>query len=156
LFATLQAADPYGHLKGMHNAGPWYDHRKPWITHVEAQENYRLDSIVAHARRNYRKPIVIDEFGYEGDVGPTWGNLTGQDETSRFWDVVMAGGYASHGEAFVHPGGLLWWGVGGELVGESPARLGFLKEILSAAPFQDLEPAPNLVMGGSALARQGQ
>jgi hypothetical protein len=70
---------------------------------------------------------------------------------NRHWEVTMAGGYASHGETYVHPEGLLWWAVGGELVGESPARLGFLREVMTVAPFQQLVPAPESVLGGSAL-----
>ena len=68
----------------------------------------------------------------------------------------MAGGYASHGETYVHPGGILWWAAGGDLVGEAPARLGFLRSIMSSAPFQEISPAPDLADGGSALALKGQ
>ena len=68
----------------------------------------------------------------------------------------MAGGYASHGETYVHPDGVLWWAAGGKLVGESPARLGFLKTVMTSLPFQDMAPAPELVSGGSALALPGK
>jgi hypothetical protein len=68
----------------------------------------------------------------------------------------MAGGYASHGETYVHPGPILWWAAGGTLVGDSPARLGFLKTIMTEAPFQDLLPAPEIVRGGTALALKEQ
>ena len=155
LFQTLQAADPYGHLRGMHNAGPWYDDTKPWITHVVAQEDWRLPHMVAKGRA-YGKPVVIDEYGYEGNTGEVWGDLTGREVMDRHWQISMAGGYASHGETYVHPGGLLWWAIGGELAGESPARLKFLKEIMTVAPFQELTPDPTAVMGGQALALAGQ
>ena len=68
----------------------------------------------------------------------------------------MAGGYASHGETYVHPGGTLWWAAGGDLVGEAPAMLGFLRSIMSSAPFQEISPAPDIADGGSALALKGQ
>jgi hypothetical protein len=71
----------------------------------------------------------------------------------------MAGAYGSHGETYVNPGHLLWWSVGGELVGDAPARLGFLKKIMSEAPYSEMEPAPDLVGNGTplitALAKRG-
>ena len=157
LFQVLEDGDPYGHLRGIHNIANWYDHSKPWITHVIIQDGTghparRLPA----ARSAYHKPTVVDEYGYEGNNGNDWGNLTGQEEVNRHWEITMAGGYASHGETFVHPGGVLWWAAGGELVGESPARLAFLKSIMTAAPYQDLAPAPEAVQGGDALALKGQ
>src|SRR5579862_6671140 len=68
----------------------------------------------------------------------------------------MAGGYASHGETYVHPGGVLWWAAGGDLEGESPARLAFLKSVMTSLPFQDMAPSPELVVNGTALAKPGQ
>jgi hypothetical protein len=45
------------------------------------------------------------------------------------------------------------------LVGEAPARLGFLKKIMSEAPYSEMEPAPDLVGNGNplitALAKRG-
>ena len=46
----------------------------------------------------------------------------------------MRGGYAGHGETFVHPQDILWWSHGGKLHGESPERLRFLKKILEELP----------------------
>lgn len=156
LFRVLQSSDPYGHQKAMHNLGAWYDHSKPWITHVSAQENQRLAQLTANGRQEFGKPVVMDELGYEGNAGSLWGDLTAQEVLNRHWDVTMAGGYASHGETYVHPHGVVWWSTGGDLVGESPALLGFLKDIMTAAPFQDLTPSPELVMGGAALAKNGE
>ena len=67
----------------------------------------------------------------------------------------MAGAYASHGETYVHPEGVLWWAAGGELEGESPARLAFLESVMTSMPFQDMVPSPELVVNGSALAEPG-
>jgi hypothetical protein len=102
----------------------------------------------------YGKPVLVDEYGYEGNNMMPWGSLTGRLETSRHWGVTMAGGYTSHGETYVHPGDILWWAVGGELVGESPARLRFLKQILSETPYQELPPLPDAVKGGTALGKK--
>jgi hypothetical protein len=157
MFHTLEASDPYHHLRGIHNMADWYDHSKPWITHAIVQDGTghpgrRLPS----ARAKYGKPVVVDEYGYEGDNAQGWGILSGAEEVSQHWDITMEGGYGSHGETYVHPGGVLWWAAGGTLVGESPARLGFLKKIMTEAPFQDLVPAPDLVQGGTLLAVVGE
>src|ERR1700730_18166788 len=76
-------------------------------------------------------------------------------QVARHWEITMAGAYASHGETYVHPGGVLWWAAGGELEGESPPRLAFLESVMTSMPFQDMVPSPELVVNGSALAEPG-
>jgi hypothetical protein len=157
MFQVLEANDPYHHLRGIHNMADWYDHGKPWITHAIIQDGTgHPGRRLPGARAEYRKPTVVDEYGYEGNNGQGWGNLSAAEEVSRHWDITMAGGYGSHGETYVHPGGVLWWAAGGTLVGESPARLGFLKQIMTEGPFQDLVPTPDLVQGGTVLAVDGE
>lgn len=157
MFRVLAAADPYGHPKGIHNMADWYDHSKPWISHAIIQDGMGDPGRrVPEARARFQKPAVVDEYGYEGDNGNDWGSLSGAEEVSRHWDITMRGGYGSHGETYVHPGGELWWAVGGKLVGESPARLAFLREIMTGSPFQDLVPSPDLIQGGQALAVKGE
>ncbi len=157
MFRVLEASDPYQHLRGIHNMGTWYDHGKPWITHAIIQDGTgHPGRRLPGAREKYRKPLVVDEYGYEGDNGQGWGNLSGAEEVSRHWDIAMQGGYGSHGETYVHPGGVLWWAAGGTLDGQSPARLGFLRQIMTSAPFQDLAPSPDVVQGGTVLAVRGE
>ncbi|MEJ2007126.1 MAG: DUF5060 domain-containing protein [Acidobacteriota bacterium] len=157
IFQTVQKADPYGHLRGIHNGRVWYDHSKPWVTHCDLQLQGGDTYVTAlGARQKYGKPVLMDEYGYEGNNMMHWGSLTGRRETSRHWGVTMAGGYASHGETYVHPGDILWWAVGGELVGESPARLRFLKQIFNGTPFQQLQPLPDAVKRGTALGKEGE
>ena len=154
---TVRTADPYGHPVGIHNAGAWWDHSQPWIDHVIVQDGSpTVGRAAALARARYGKPVVMDEFGYEGDNGQPWGDLSAAEETARFWDLTMAGAYGSHGETYMHPQGVLWWAAGGELVGESPARLSFLKSVMTSLPFQEMAPAPELVVNGQALAKPGQ
>lgn len=156
LFRTLQASDPYGHLRGIHNIAKWYDHSKPWITHTVIQDGLgHPERNLLYARAKYGKPTVVDELGYEGNNGAGWGSLTGEEEVLRMWHVTMRGGYSSHGETYVHPGGILWWAAGGELVGESPVRLSFMRKIMTEGPFQDVVPAPDLAEGGYMLALPG-
>jgi len=156
MFKVLVESDPYAHLRGIHNAGTWYDHSKPWITHLIIQDgNGKPARRLPGARAKYGKPLVVDEYGYEGNNAEGWGSLSGAEEVSRHWDITMAGGYASHGETYMHPGGVLWWAAGGTLVGESAPRLGFLRSIMTAWPFQELTPAPEIIRSGMALALKG-
>ena len=154
IFQTVQALDPYNHLRGIHNGRVWYDHSKPWVTHVEIQHDPHTYTVALDARKKYNKPVIIEEYGYEGNNGANWGNLSGRRELHRHWGLTMAGAYGSHGETFVHPGDILWWAVGGKLVGESPSRLGFLKKIMTEAPYQELEPMPSIIQNGHALAKR--
>ncbi|MGC9971609.1 MAG: DUF5060 domain-containing protein [Bryobacteraceae bacterium] len=164
----LAKIDPYGHQRGIHNCcTAFYDNSQSWITHVILQDitaqqrtaSSRNDSSVALDARKIGKPVVVDEYGYEGNNGMTWGNLGPREAVELHWAIAMAGAYGSHGETYVNPGHLLWWSVGGELVGAAPARLGFLKKIMSGAPYSDMEPAPDLVTSGNplitALAKRG-
>ena len=64
-----------------------------------------------------------------------WGNISGQELVRRFWEASMRGGYAGHGETYLDPeNDILWWSHGGELHGESPARIRFLHGILCQTP----------------------
>lgn len=153
IFQTVQALDPYNHLRGIHNGPIWYNQAEPWVTHVEIQQQGGDTYTVAlGAREKYKKPVIIEEYGYEGNNGTGWGNLSGRREVLRHWGLTMAGAYGSHGETYVHPGDILWWAVGGKLVGESPSRMAFLKRIMTEAPYQELEPAPSIIQNGLALA----
>ena len=82
----------------------------------------------------YGKPVVMDEIAYEGNIQYGWGNITGEEMVRRFWETSLRGGFPGHGETFLNPDGVLWWSHGGVLHGESPARIEFMKQILSTAP----------------------
>lgn len=153
IFQHVEAADPYNHLRGIHNGAQWYNHAEPWVTHCEIQlQGGDPYSVALGARERYHKPVIVEEYGYEGNNGTVWGNLSGRSEVLRHWSFTMAGAYGSHGETYVHPGDILWWAVGGKLVGESPSRLAFLKKTMTEAHPQQLEPAPSIITGGLALA----
>ena len=122
--------DPYNHPVSIHNGevAMKYDHRRPWISHVCVQ-----DWDVKRTqdwRHEWGKPVVNDEPEYEGDIPRPWGNISARELVHRFWTTVTRGGYAGHGETYLHPDDLLWWAKGGVLRGESEARIGFLRRIL--------------------------
>jgi Domain of unknown function (DUF5060)/Protein of unknown function (DUF4038)/Domain of unknown function (DUF5605) len=134
-FHIIEENDPYRHLKSIHNgeATMNFDHRKPWVDHVCIQ-NWDVKR-TAEWREAWGKPIVNDEPEYEGNIPRPWGNISAMELVHRFWITVLRGGYAGHGETFVHPKDLLWWAKGGELRGESWKRIGFLRALIE----QDVE-----------------
>lgn len=141
-FKTLKTYDPYQHLVSIHNGMRWYDQSKPWITHLSVQTPYFEH--IQDWRETYNKPVLIDEFVYEGNIPFDWGNLTPEETVNRFWTIYCRGGYASHGETYENPDNILWWSKGGKLYGESPARLAFLLKIMKETPTQALIPLHTL------------
>lgn len=139
-FEILQREDPYQHLRSIHNgfAENMYDHKKPWVTHVCIQHSDIRQ--VVEWRETFGKPIVNDELEYEGNITYPWGGISAEEEVHRFWIMVANGGYAGHGETYLHPEDILWWSKGGVLHGESWKRICFLREIIEAAPVGGLSP----------------
>lgn len=132
----VQQIDPYDHLRSIHNCMSFYDHTRPWVTHCSIQ-NWNMYRVHVW-RKMYGKPVVIDECGYEGDINMLWGDLSPEKMMHRFWTGFVQGGYVGHGETYVNDREELWWSKGGELIGQSPARIAFLRKIFEAAP--DITP----------------
>ncbi len=124
--------DPYRHLMGNHNCIAYYDHSRPLITHCCMQTAWMEKAADWMAR--YRKPLIYDECCYEGDLPQNWGNLSGFEMVNRFWQANTVGAYCTHGEVFLSGDEILWWAKGGVLKGESPARIGFLRQIMEEIP----------------------
>ncbi len=135
-FRIVQQHDHVQHLRSIHNCRGFYDHGKPWVTHCSVQ-HHELGR-VGEWIDLYKKPVVVDECGYEGDIWHDWGNLTAKELSDRFWTGFALGGYVGHGETYCHPQDILWWSRGGELHGESPIRIKFLREVIEAAPSKGL------------------
>ncbi|GGG08339.1 DUF5605 domain-containing protein [Paenibacillus abyssi] len=141
-FRIIQAFDPYQHLRSIHNwHSPeihyrsnrhWYDHGKPWVTHASIQ--HADLHFVTEWREQFRKPVVVDECRYEGNLNHGWGNITAERMVECFWEGMAQGGYVTHGETFVHPEDIIWWSHGGTLHGESPERIQFLHNIMQEGP----------------------
>ena len=154
---VLVASDPWQHLRSIHNWHNFYDYTRPWVTHCSIQKTdpYKSSEWVNEWRDRYRKPVVVDECAYEGNISHNWGNLTAQEMVRRFWEGAVRGGYVGHGEAYMHPQEILWWSKGGVLHGQSPERIAFLRKIVEEGPAEGLDYAPagsggerNLPCGG--------
>ena len=144
-FRIVQESDPYQHPRSVHNCFAFYDHGKPWVTHVSIQ--HADVERVYEWRSLYKKPIVVDECRYEGNIPHRWGNITAQEMVSKFWEGTVGGGYVGHGETYLRPKDELWWSKGGLLLGESPARIAFLRQIVedgAAGGFDSWHEAQNV------------
>jgi len=136
----IKARDPSGHPISCHNIpfGRVYPDR-PWMSHVSYQHPDTYTAMIELQAR-YGKPVINDEYQYEGNTPDDWGNSTGELELERHWRSVMAGGYATHGEAFIRDNNRdIFWAYGGDMIGESPRRLKFLREIVERCPFEEME-----------------
>lgn len=152
-FSILQKEDPHQRLRGIHNGKKMYNHAQHWVTHASVQSPDLIGGVTFRAR--YGKPVTFDECRYEGDLKDWWGSLTPQEMVRHFWLGTLAGCYVGHGETYKHPKDILWWSKGGELLGQSPKRIAWLKAILAKSPaFHDLKPLGD-GKGTAMLAREG-
>lgn len=142
LFRIIMEKDPYRHLCSIHNGMGWYNHSLPWISHLSIQTAYLQD--IQDWRELYRKPVIIDECVYEGNVPNDWGNLTPEEMMNRFWIAYCRGAYCTHGETYMHPQNILWWSKGGKLYGKSPERIAFLHRIMLETPENGVYPFHNI------------
>lgn len=98
-------------------------------------EGTPMDSrVLTKENCRYRKPVVLDEIAYEGNIQYGWGNITGEEMVRRFWEAACRGGYPGHGETYLADDDVLWWSHGGRLYGESWKRVKFLHRILCETP----------------------
>jgi hypothetical protein len=142
LFHVVQKADPYGHLRSIHNGTILYNHTRPWVTHASVQNGSAVEDYgrAVLYRDAYRKPVVFDEVKYEGDIPERWGNITAEELVDRFWQGTIAGTYVGHGETYRNAEEVLWWSKGGVLRGQSPPRIAFLRGVLEDGPREGFEP----------------
>lgn len=141
-FEIVQDADPYGHLRSIHNGALIYDHNKPWVTHVSMQNGAAVEEPgrAEMYRGVYRKPVVYDEVKYEGDSHYRWGNLSGPEMVHRFWCGTVAGTYVGHGDYFYTAETDTWTSFGGALKGQSAPRLAFLRKVMEDGPNEGIDP----------------
>lgn len=131
-------ADPFDHLLSVHNCFAFYDHNHPQITHASIQRPDPERSL--QWRREYGKPVSIDECCYEGDIAEAWGNISGKELVHRYWEGTVNGGYVTHGETYGNETDTIWWAKGGRLIGESVERIAFLRQILEDGPAEGIDP----------------
>ncbi len=139
--------DPYRHLLSNHNCFAEYDYGRENISHVSLQ--HRILSQVAVLQQTYHKPVLYDEVCYEGNLPETWGSISGEEMSNRFWKVTVTGGWCTHGETYLEQNlseediedAVVWWAKGGRLIGTSPARIWYLRDLIESLP-GPLDPYP--------------
>jgi Domain of unknown function (DUF5605)/Domain of unknown function (DUF5060)/Protein of unknown function (DUF4038) len=136
--------DPARHPRSIHNGATLYDNSRDWITHASLQgtDRYRTAENIDGWRATWKKPVLVDECGYEGNLPFGWGNLSGQELIRRFWEGAVRGGYVGHGETYYRNDEQIWWAKGGELVGDAPDRVAFLRRVIEEGPGGALDPIP--------------
>lgn len=141
--SILCEKDSYHHMRSIHNCMAHYDYTRDWVTHCSIQRTdlYKTSEMVDTWRKQYKKPVIMDEIAYEGDIQHGWGNITGEEMVRRFWEAVCRGGYPGHGETYLNPERILWWSHGGQLHGESQKRFGFLLDTMKETPGLGLKPS---------------
>lgn len=139
----VRVNDPYNHPLSIHNWVDLWDYASDWATHCSIQRGNDLGGQVREWRRQFGKPVIVDECGYEGDLDQGWGCLTPEEVTTRAWAVAMSGGYVTHGETYYSDDETVFWAKGGTLRGQSPARLAFLRRIIEESPTGRLDPLPS-------------
>ena len=124
--------DPYGHPLSNHNCMCFWDATRPNVTHASLQT--KGFSEIPRWIREYKKPVIIDECCYEGNLPHFWGSISGQEMVRRFWRCYASGAFCTHGETFLSDDEILWWARGGVLKGESPKRIAFLRQVMESLP----------------------
>ncbi|RXP46881.1 DUF5060 domain-containing protein [Lutibacter sp. HS1-25] len=139
LIETVAKNDPYNHLCSIHGAtATYYNYLKPAFSHVSVQDEAPVQNpySVATLRNIYKKPIVLDEVGYEGNLDSRWGRYSPEQMTHLIWNGVIGGGYVTHGETYMFKGATdtIFWADGGSFKGSSWKRIAFLRNIIEKAP----------------------
>ncbi len=124
--------DLFHHLLSNHNCMCFWDNTRKNITHASLQTKGLSE--IPRWIREYKKPVIIDECCYEGNLPHFWGSISGQEMVRRFWRCYASGAYCTHGETFLSDDEILWWARGGVLKGESSKRIAFLRQIMESLP----------------------
>ena len=130
--AFVAANDPYRHPLSCHNCFCHWDFSRENVTHCSIQTKAFTE--IPRWMEAFRKPVIIDECAYEGNLPHPWGSISGREMVFRFWRCYASGAYCTHGETFLSENEILWWARGGKLKGESPCRISFLRQIMESLP----------------------
>ncbi|GAB3018310.1 DUF5605 domain-containing protein [Niabella terrae] len=131
--------DPYGHLLSIHGStATYFNYWLPCFTHVSVQDEAPVRNWGAAAllRQIYKKPVVLDEVGYEGNLSSRWGRYSGQEMNHLMWMGLIGGVYVTHGEAYMFRDATdtIFWAKGGVFKGSSWKRAAFIRQVLQACP----------------------
>ncbi len=139
LIKAVRTADPYGHLCSIHGStATYFPYWMDELTHTSIQDEAPVEEAgrASILYNIYRKPVLLDEVCYEGNLSSRWGRLSGQEMLHRIWQGLLCGVYVTHGECYMrHEGNdTIFWAKGGPWRGESWKRIPFTRKIMESLP----------------------
>lgn len=134
---ALAKRDSYRHLRSVSGVQGSFDFVSNWTTHcsIEASDLYNPVERTNDIREWYRKPVIIDDIGIEGDQPDFRYALPAKEIVRRSYETLIRGGYPSLSEAY---GDDLFIDKGGTLKGKAAERLAFLSRISEEVPGKEL------------------
>ncbi len=151
---VVRSNDHVGHPLSIHNWVQLFDYSADWATHCSIQRgDHAIGEQIARWRRQWGKSVIVDDFGYEGDIDQGWRNSTSEEFVRKFLAGTLRGGHLTHGETYFAEDDVLWWSKGGVLRGDSPERLAFLRRVIEESPTGRINPISsdwNFSWGGVA------
>ena len=138
--SAVRRNDPYGHLCSIHGStAKYYPYWGDELTHTSIQDE---GPVLDGGRASilycvYRKPVILDEVAYEGNLPSRWGWLSGEEMLYRIWNGLTCGVYVTHGECYNdYPAqkDTIFWAAGGKWRGESWKRIAFARGIMESLP----------------------
>ena len=140
-FEIVADTDPYHHLRSIHNGFQLYNHTSPLVTHASIQNGSAAeDAGRASSTATCTASRSCSTRSSTKATSQALGNLSAEEMVHRCWECIVAGTYPGHGECYLNPDDVLWWSKGGVLRGQSPPRIGFLRDVLATSPAAGLEP----------------
>lgn len=139
---TISKRDSYRHLRSVSGVEGNFDFASNWTTHcsIEASDLYNPVERTNAIREWYKKPVIMDDIGLEGDQPDFRYALPAKEIVRRSYETVIRGGYPSLSEAY---GEDLFVEKGGTWKGEATERISFLTKILDEVPGQELSFVDN-------------
>jgi|GEM_PF-4380760 len=138
----LDEKDPYQRLTACHNYARFEFGFEPWadISSIQHRGLPHEVNAVARVNRAYFKPVINEEYGYEGDnFGPP------SDATNvrrDHWALAMAGAYGAYGEKTrgYKRGGYFASTLKVAINPQGPSFLPHIRTIMEKVPYWEMSP----------------
>lgn len=150
---TVAANDPYGHPSSMHTINVT-DKFGNVPAHTVIGQQRKGDAMLLAGlitkSRQFNKPVVNLEYGYESTTNAHRAAQSADDVRSDHWCMSLAGGYGVYGNGI--PGWMTYHGYGNfnpDATNSLGAKqLGYLYDFFTSIKFEDMAPSPNLTDKG--------